>query len=102
MVAHTGSVSVVQALLAGGSVTVIDEKDIDNCSALHIALMSDQVDIAQVLIAAGANLNDKNIMGFTPLQCAEKYVDSGNSSAITEALRAAGALPTHSLYHNID
>jgi len=50
----------------------IKEKDAEGCTLLHAAVLRGREDIAQVLITAGADVNQKDNLGNTPLQWAIK------------------------------
>jgi len=50
----------------------IKEKDAEGCTLLHAAVLRGREDIAQVLITAGADMNQKDNLGNTPLRWAIK------------------------------
>jgi len=73
--AKFGRVDVVNVLLRSevdtGTTVLIDHRDGDGCTALHLAIQSGYVDIVRSLVRAGANLNIYGTqMNLTPLMLA--------------------------------
>ena len=60
-------------------------RDMQN-TALHVAASHGQTDVILVLIAAGAKVNVKNLIGSTPYKFAVEY----NHPEAAEALKKAG------------
>ena len=84
--AETGNIDVVKQHLAAG--TDVNAKDEDGYTPLHFAVANDDKELAELLIAAGADMNAKTDMfEETPLHVA---VVLGNKE-IVELLIAKGA-----------
>jgi hypothetical protein len=79
----------VQALLAAGA--DIHEKDQDNMTALHWAVIAHHREVVRVLLAAGADVNAVDRFGYTPLLYAAT-IDFGDAETV-KALLQAGANP---------
>jgi ankyrin repeat protein len=71
----------------------LDEPQVDGTTALHWAVRQDDLEIAKLLIDAGANVKAANRYGVTPLSLA---CVNGNAS-IVELLLTAGADPNTAL-----
>jgi ankyrin repeat protein len=84
--AHLGDAGAVSELL--GSDADPCESDEDGWSALHAAAVSNSLEVVQLLIAAGAEVDARTKDGFTPLLNA---ADAG--PGVVGALLAAGADP---------
>ena len=65
----------------------VNARQVDGATALHWAAHWDDLDIADALIAAGADVNAANELGVTPLQLA----CVNGSAAMTSRLLARGA-----------
>jgi len=66
--ARQGQIEAVNALLEGGS--NINQKDVDGNSALVLAILNKHYDLAQTLVARGADVNLANKAGRSPLYTA--------------------------------
>jgi ankyrin repeat protein len=84
-----GDPAVVKALLAGGA--NVHEKDPDNMTPLHWAVVAHHAEVARVLLASGANVNAVDRFGYTPLLYAAT-IDFGDAETATILLQA-GADP---------
>jgi ankyrin repeat protein len=83
-----GNREAVTALLkAPAGAAAVNTAEADGTTALHWAVQSDQVDIARLLVAAGANANAANRYGLTPLSLA---ADNANA-VMVKLLLDAGA-----------
>jgi ankyrin repeat protein len=81
---RAGDPAAVSALLAE---TDVDAASVDGTTALHWAVQTDESEIANMLIEAGAEVTTRNRYGVSPL-----FLASQNGSAgMIEALLAAGA-----------
>lgn len=67
--ASTGALQRVLLLLEG-SAAQLDERDSEGCSALHWAADKGHVEVAQALVAAGADVHAVDGDGLTPLHYA--------------------------------
>src|SRR3981081_4542783 len=78
----------VRALLqAPTAAATVNVPEADGTSALHWAVRADEVDIARLLVGAGANANAANRYGLTPLSLA-----AANANAVmVRLLLDAGA-----------
>jgi len=85
--AERGDVSSVRALLGDGA--AVDERRVDGTTALHWAVRSDHLDVARLLLDAGANAAAVDRYGVTPLYLA---AENGNAAMIRRLLDA-GADP---------
>lgn len=81
-----GDRAAVSALLKKGSNA--SAQDVDGTTALHWAAHRNDLDTANLLIAAGAKVNAANRYGMTPLLLA---VENADGSPVVEALLKAGA-----------
>jgi len=83
-----GNVDAVRALLKKPSpVNDVNAREVDGTTALHWAVRGDDVEIAKLLVAAGARPNTANRYGVTPISLA-----AGNANPTpVEMLLAAGA-----------
>jgi uncharacterized protein len=88
--AELGSAAQVRALLAGGA--DVDAPLPDASTALHWAVLRDQLETTRQLLAAGADPQAENRNGVTPLYLAAQ---NGNVDVVTELLDA-GASPNAS------
>jgi ankyrin repeat protein len=83
-----GKPDAVQALLrtpaGAGSVNIAEP---DGTTALHWAAQNDELEIAKLLVSAGANVNAANRYGLTPLSIAADNADG----ALVKLLLEAGA-----------
>jgi ankyrin repeat protein len=70
----------------------VNQPDGDGTTALHWAAYRDDLESAELLLAAGANVNAANDLGATPLWNA-----STNAAAVAKRLLEAGANPTLAL-----
>jgi hypothetical protein len=77
------------ALIAANAAADVNERDDDQMTPLHWAVLANHAEAAKALIAAGANVNAVDKHGFTPLHYAVT-VDFGNADTV-KALVAAGA-----------
>jgi ankyrin repeat protein len=82
-----GDPEIVRALATGGA--DVNERDDDQLTPLHWAVLTNHAGAVKALIAAGANVNAVDKHGFTPLHYAAT-VDFGNADTV-KALVAAGA-----------
>ena len=82
-----GDPAVVQALLAAGA--DVHEKNQDDLTALHWAVVAHHADVARALLAGGADVNAVDRFGYTPLLYAAT-IDFGDADTVT-ALLGAGA-----------
>jgi ankyrin repeat protein len=87
--ARVGKLQCVAALLEVGA--KVDEPDGSDTTPLERAVLANEVDIARVLIARGANVNHLGKNGMTPLLYAAS-IDYGNAAMI-ELLLKSGARP---------
>ena len=94
--ARTGNIEAVkQHLAAGTDVDWFDEPVgrlgqsfvIDKTTALHYAVFGGQKDVAEILIANGADVNAKNFQSKSPLDFAVKY----KQPELADLLRKHGA-----------
>ena len=94
--ARTGNIEAVkQHLAAGTDVDWFDEPVgrlghsvvIDKTTALHYAVFGGQKEVAEILIANGADVNAKNFQSKSPLDFAVKY----KQTDIADLLRKHGA-----------
>jgi ankyrin repeat protein len=98
--AKAGDVEKVKAILKA-SPDVMNEKDEDVFTPLHIAAAFDFVEVAKVLLAQGADLEAKNFTGQTPLHMAVKAGHEEmvklllDKKADVHAKDKAGATPLH-------
>jgi len=77
-----GNREAVRALLAPPSAAaIVNVPEADGTTALHWAVRADDVDIARLLVSAGANANASNRYGVTPLSLA-----AANANAATVRL----------------
>ena len=83
--------SSIRALI--GQRVAVDAPQVDGMTALHWATYHDDLQIAEVLVRAGANVNVANRYGVTPLSLA---CTNGNG-ALVELLLKAGADPNAAL-----
>ena len=81
-----GDVTAVKDLLRQ-NVALANAKDVNDKTALHIAAEHDHVEIAEILLAAGADLEQSTIWGMTPLQWAANM----GSRKVAEKLLEKGA-----------
>jgi ankyrin repeat protein len=86
-----GQVNMVRTLLSEGA--DVNEPQVDGATALHWAVLADDLGTAQVLLNAGANPSTANRVGATPMQLA---AINGNADML-EALIDAGAAPDETL-----
>src|SRR5207253_1506577 len=86
--ARAANWSDVRSLISKGlPVESVNAADSDGTRALHWAIRADEVQIASLLLKAGADPNAENRLGVTPL-----YLAAQNGSAeIIKSLLAAGA-----------
>jgi ankyrin repeat protein len=82
-----GNVEVIAALLALGA--PVDQAGEDGITALDHAVLSNEIDVARLLIRSGANVNHADSFGMTPLLWAAS-VDFGDS-AMLDLLLKSGA-----------
>jgi ankyrin repeat protein len=82
-----GDPEVLKLLAKGGS--KLDERDDEQLTALHWAVLANHADAAKTLIAAGASVNAVDKHGYTPLHYAST-IDFGNAETV-KALLAARA-----------
>lgn len=82
-----GDPDIVKALAKGGA--DLNERDDDQLTPLHWAVLTNHAGAVKALIATGANVNAVDKHGFTPLHYAAT-VDFGNADTV-KALVAAGA-----------
>ena len=87
--AKSGAQELRCALLAKSSSTAVNTPDGDGSTALHWAAYRDDLEAADLLIRAGANVNAANDLGVTPLWTASQ----SGSDAMVAKLLAAGANP---------
>ena len=94
--ARTGNIEAVKTHLAAGTdVDWFDEPVgrlghsvvIDKTTALHYAVFGGQKDVAEILIANGADVNAKNFQSKSPLDFAVKY----KQPELADLLRKHGA-----------
>jgi ankyrin repeat protein len=85
-----GDAEVIKALVAAGA--GVHEKDGNEMTALHWAVLSDHPEIVALLASRGAIVNAVDRFGYTPLLYSST-VDFGNAKTTT-ALLAAGADPS--------
>ena len=71
--------------------TAVNVPEADGTTALHWAVRSDDLEIARILVGAGANPNVANRYGLTPLSIAA----SNANGAMVGLLREAGGTPGH-------
>jgi ankyrin repeat protein len=89
-----GNREVVSALLkTPAGAAAVKTAEADGTTALHWAVQADQVDVARLLVAAGANANAANRYGLTPLSLA---ADNANA-VMVKLLLDAGADATATL-----
>jgi ankyrin repeat protein len=103
--ASENSASLIDAIKAGNSQTIrtllkqrpsidaVNGAEPDGMTALHWAVRQDDIETAQLLIRAGANVKAENRYGVTPVSLA---ATNGNA-ALVEALLKAGADPNGAL-----
>lgn len=87
--AKSGDAAAVSSLLAQNA-TLLDARDADESTALHFAAWKGHVEVAQVLLDAGADVNARNNnrhYGNTPLHAAAH----ANNRAVAELLIDRGA-----------
>ena len=92
-VARSADTDAVRALLDNGASIEIDTAEADGTTALHWASHRDDLESADLLIRAGANVNAANDLGATPLWTASQ----NGSHAMVRRLLAAGADPNRAL-----
>ncbi|KAH6991909.1 hypothetical protein EDB82DRAFT_427570 [Fusarium venenatum] len=68
------------------SMGVFEESYFDKVAALHVAVFYDQIEIAQLLLESGADVNSTSIYGFSP-------IDRSMSSEMTSLLMRFGKEP---------
>jgi ankyrin repeat protein len=82
----------VRSLLAGGLPSdILNAPDTDGTRALHWAVRADQLEIADLLLGAGADAKVENRLGVTPLYLAAE----NGAAAMIRRLLQAGASPNH-------
>jgi uncharacterized protein len=91
--AKSGDKAALRALVAKTSTAAVNTPDGDGSTALHWAAYRDDLESAELLIRAGANVNAANDLGVTPLWTASQ----GGSDAMVAKLLAAGASPNAAL-----
>ena len=69
----------------------INKKDKNGDTPLHFALRSRNIDIAKMLIAAGAKVNEKNNLGDTPLNEVINIFDKAQREEIVKLLLEKGS-----------
>jgi ankyrin repeat protein len=112
--AYTGDVDMVESLLATGGVGIngegeraeavplsvlLEERDVEGDTALVHAITSEQTQIVNMLISAGANIDTRNEDGDTPLIWAIRQCESdeialdliGRGASLTIAADAVGS-----------
>jgi outer membrane lipoprotein-sorting protein/thiol-disulfide isomerase/thioredoxin len=82
-----GDVEKVKTLLEGNP-DLVNAKDKNGRTPLHLAMNYNQKDIAEVLLANGADVNAKDSHGWTPLYWAERT----NRKDLAEILRQHGGV----------
>jgi ankyrin repeat protein len=82
---RSGNVSVVRKLLDMG--VSADEPEPSGLTLLDRAVLGNQVEVAKLLIARGADVNHTDRIGFTPLLYAA-YIDFGDSAMIDLLLKS--------------
>jgi ankyrin repeat protein len=84
--AKKGKVDIVKSLLAENPER-INTKDKDGLTLLHVAVVQGHMDVAELLIAKGADVNARDEIGDTPLHKATIY----RHKDVAELLIAKGA-----------
>ena len=83
--------------LLGRLVTIgasVNDRDGNGCSALHVALLFQRVEIAELIIRLGGDVSMANAGGFTPLHLAAQLYNSYARLHVVKLLLAKGADPT--------
>eukprot|EP00438_Fugacium_kawagutii_P003176 Skav208867 [mRNA] locus=scaffold6901:86170:86978:+ [translate_table: standard] len=89
--AGTGDIAAVRSFLDADPTAVRQRTSHSmNCTALHFAASEDHVEVAELLLAAGAPLDPQNDSGRTPLYNAAER----NRIGVAKVLVAAGASPS--------
>ena len=78
--ASEGFVSVCEALLDYGSNTEIDPRNVLDRTPLHLSCIRGHLEVSQLLVRSGANLNAQDFEGNTPLHLA---VEQGHAALVT-------------------
>lgn len=68
-----GNMLALKALLANGSDTLINERNYDRRTALHVASSEGRMEVVKYLVKNGALVNQRDRWGGTPLDDAERH-----------------------------
>ncbi len=63
------------ATLIQGNANIVQKKNNQGCTALHIAAKKGYVDLVKLILSNGANINAKDSEGYTPLLLAENHLE---------------------------
>ena len=69
----------------------LNQADASGWTALHVAVIHNDIEIVQILLAKGANVNLKDAYSLSPLAYARHY----NAKLVVNFLRKSGAREPH-------